>query len=99
MRPRTQATAVHAGPTISTAGFLLITIGTRYVPAAEVPLLAPTEFVLARVWVSISVGETPGALTLGGGIVIAPVVGQAIVGLRARRAGGGATTRPPRGLR
>jgi len=69
------------------AGFVLITIGTRRVPAAEVPLLALTEVVLAPLWVWFWVDEAPGRLTLlGGAIVLAAVLGQAVVRLRRDRA-------------
>jgi drug/metabolite transporter (DMT)-like permease len=68
------------------AGFLLITLGTRRVPAAEVPLLALTEVVLAPLWVWFWVDETPGRLTLlGGAVVLAAVLGQAVVRLRRDR--------------
>jgi drug/metabolite transporter (DMT)-like permease len=69
------------------AGFLLITLGTRRVPAAEVPLLALTEVVLAPLWVWLWVAEAPGRLTLlGGTIVLVAVLGQAVVRLRRERA-------------
>ncbi len=68
------------------AGFLLITLGARRVPAAEVPLLALTEVVLAPIWVWIWVSEVPGRLTLlGGAVVLAAVLGQATIRLRRRR--------------
>ncbi len=68
------------------AGFLLITLGTRRVPAAEVPLLALTEVVLAPLWVWVWVEEAPGRLTLlGGAVVLAAVLGQAVVRLRRDR--------------
>jgi drug/metabolite transporter (DMT)-like permease len=68
------------------AGFLLITLGTRRVPAAEVPLLALTEVVLAPIWVWLWVSEVPGQVTLlGGAVVLAAVLGQAIVRLRRER--------------
>ena len=35
------------------AGFLLITLGTRYVPAGEVALLAQSEIILSPIWVWI----------------------------------------------
>jgi len=72
------------------AGFLLITLGARRVPAAEVPLLALTEVVLAPIWVWLWVSEVPGRLTLlGGAVVLAAVLGQAIIRLRrGRRLGG-----------
>ena len=64
----------------------MITIGTRRVPAAEVPLLALTEVVLAPLWVWFWVDETPGRLTLlGGAVVLAAVLGQAVVRLRRDR--------------
>ncbi|MCY4284179.1 MAG: DMT family transporter [Thiotrichales bacterium] len=69
-------------------GFILITLGARYLPAAEVALISLAEVVLAPVWVWIGVGEVPAALTLvGGGIVLAAVVAQALTGMRSR--GGG----------
>ncbi len=81
------ALALFMGVGQFAAAFLLITIGTRYVPAAEVPLLALTETVLAPMWVWIFVGEVPSPLIFGGGgIVVAAVVSQAILGLRAQRA-------------
>lgn len=64
-------------------GFLLITIGTRFVPAAEVALLTLTETVLAPIWVWLFVNEVPSVYTLVGGvIVLAAVVGQAVDGMR-----------------
>ena len=69
------------------AGFVLITIGTRRVPAAEVPLLALTEVVLAPLWVWLWIDEAPGRLTLlGGAIVLMAVLGLAVVRLRRERA-------------
>jgi drug/metabolite transporter (DMT)-like permease len=69
------------------AGFVLITLGTRRVPAAEVPLLALSEVVLAPLWVWLWVDEAPGGLTLlGGAVVLAAVLGQAVVRLRRERA-------------
>lgn len=69
-------------------GFILITLGARYLPAAEVALLSLTEVVLAPIWVWIGVGEVPAALTLvGGGIVLAAVVAQALTGMHSRDGG------------
>jgi len=69
-------------------GFILITLGARYLPAAEVALLSLAEVVLAPIWVWIGVGEVPAALTLvGGGIVLAAVVTQALAGMRSRGRG------------
>ena len=69
------------------AGFSLITLGARYVPAAQVSLLALSEMVLAPLWVWLAVDEAPAMLTLAGGaVVLAAVVGQALAGLRHERA-------------
>ena len=65
----------------------LITLGARYVPVAQVSLLALSEMVLAPLWVWLAVDEAPAMLTLGGGgVVLAAVVGQALAGLRQERA-------------
>ena len=64
-------------------GFVMLALGARYLPAAEVALLALSEIVLAPIWVWIGVGEVPAVLTLlGGGIVLAAVIAQATVGMR-----------------
>ena len=66
-------------------GFILITLGARYVPAAEVALLVLTETVLGPVWVWLAIGELPPALTIVGGVVVlGAVAGQAVLGLRDR---------------
>lgn len=58
--------------------------GTRYVPAAEVALLALIETVLGPLWTWLGVGETPSPLSLlGGGIVIAAIAVNAGMALRA----------------
>ena len=61
------------------AGFILITLGARYVPAAETALLSLTETVLAPLWVWMAVDETPSLLTLiGGAVVITAVTCRAL---------------------
>ena len=71
-----------------TGGFVLITLGARYLPAAEVALLSLAETVLAPVWVWLGVGEVPTMLTLAGGaIVLSAVVAQAVTRMRSQ--GGG----------
>ena len=71
-----------------TDGFVLITLGARYLPAAEVALLSLSETVLAPLWVWVGVGEVPALLTLAGGaIVLSAVVAQAVTGMRS--SGGG----------
>ena len=51
-------------------GFTLVVLGTRYIPAAQVGLLAMVEPVLAPIWVWIGVGEVPGLTTIFGGAII-----------------------------
>ena len=65
------------------AGLLIYTAGSRYLPAAELALLALTEVVLGPIWVWLGVGETPSLATLlGGAIVLCALVGNARTGLR-----------------
>ncbi len=58
-------------------GFILITLASRSVPAAQVPLLALTETALAPIWVWWFINEVPQTATLiGGAIVLAAVIYQ-----------------------
>ena len=67
------------------AGFVLLTLGARRLPAAETALLSLTETVLGPIWVWLAIDETPSLLTLAGGlIVMIAVVGHALLGLRER---------------
>ena len=52
------------------AGFTLVVLGARYVPAAQVGLLALVEPVLAPIWVWMGVGEVPSLATIVGGTII-----------------------------
>ena len=51
-------------------GFTLVVLGSRYVPAAQVGLLALVEPILAPVWAWMGVGEVPGLATIVGGTII-----------------------------
>jgi len=65
------------------AGLLVYTAGSRYLPAAELALLALTEVVLGPIWVWLGIGETPSlAVLLGGAIVLGAIAGNALSGLR-----------------
>lgn len=55
--------------------YILLTIGTRHVRAAEVALLARVQAILAPLWVWIGVGEVPTLTTLIGGAVLLLAVG------------------------
>lgn len=68
------------------AGFILIALGARKVPAAQIPLLALGETALAPLWVWWLVNEVPLAETLtGGAIVLSAVLFQGVLGVRQER--------------
>ena len=63
--------------------FTLFFTGVRFVPAAEVALLALIETVLGPLWVWLGVGEVPTPLAFVGGIVvIAAIAGNSLAALR-----------------
>ena len=63
---------------------ILIVLAARHVRVAEVNLLVMIEAVLGPFWVWLAVGEEPDTMTLwGGAIVLASVVGFAVVSLTA----------------
>jgi drug/metabolite transporter (DMT)-like permease len=63
--------------------FILVTAGSRYVPAAEIALLGRVSIVLAPLWVWIGVNEVPATATLvGGAIVLVTAVGHSLSNLR-----------------
>jgi len=51
-------------------GFLFITMGTRHIRAAEAALLSLIESVLAPIWAWIFIDQTPGTLSLIGGVIV-----------------------------
>jgi drug/metabolite transporter (DMT)-like permease len=64
---------------------LLITVGTRFLPATEVSLFLLLETILAPIWVWMVFGELPPEATLAGGILIlVTLVLHTIVGFRRR---------------
>lgn len=78
--------AVLLGSVQFTGGFMLLTIGTRYLPAAEVALFSLSESVLAPIWVWVGVGEVPSSLTIMGCLIVfAAVVTHCLVGIRRER--------------
>jgi drug/metabolite transporter (DMT)-like permease len=59
-------------------GVILLTIGARLIPAAQVALISLLEVVLGPLWVWLAVGERPSLTTvIGGAIVVAAVALQA----------------------
>jgi drug/metabolite transporter (DMT)-like permease len=64
-------------------GLLLFTLGSRYVPAAELTLLSLTEVVLGPLWVWFAFAEEPSRPTLlGGAILFASIAALTIHGAR-----------------
>lgn len=64
-------------------GFIFITLGSKSVPAAQIPLLGLSETALSPVWVWLAVNEVPATNTLiGGGIVLLAVLMQGYAGLK-----------------
>jgi drug/metabolite transporter (DMT)-like permease len=74
--------AVVMGVAQTGAGFFLIMLGARRVPAAEVSLLLLIEIILSPIWVWIVVAEVPTRIALIGGLIVfAAVVTQATIGV------------------
>jgi drug/metabolite transporter (DMT)-like permease len=64
------------------AGFFLIMLGARSVPAAEVSLLLLIEIILSPIWVWIVFAEVPTDVALIGGLIVfAAVAMQAVIGV------------------
>jgi drug/metabolite transporter (DMT)-like permease len=60
-------------------GLVLLTIGARLIPTAQVALISLLEVVLGPLWVWIALGERPDSATLiGGAIVIAAILIQTL---------------------
>ncbi len=68
--------------------YVLIALGTRYVPAGEVALLGRLQVVLAPLWVWLALGEVPTLATLlGGAVVVGAVLANSYASLRRTRPG------------
>ncbi|MFO1203939.1 MAG: DMT family transporter [Tabrizicola sp.] len=86
-------TATLIGAVILALGMVMYTAGSRVIPAAELTLLSLIEVLLGPVWVFLFLGETASAATfLGGGVLLAAVALNAIMGARAPRQEGVAET-------
>lgn len=67
-------------------GLACLTIGARLIPPAQVALISLLEVVLGPLWVWLAYGERPSSATLvGGAIVVAAVVVQAVAPMPAGR--------------
>jgi drug/metabolite transporter (DMT)-like permease len=75
--PRDLFLAVAMGVVQLGGGLVLYTRASRYLPAAELQLVATAELVMGPLWVWIGVGEAPGAATLvGGGLIVLAILAQ-----------------------
>jgi drug/metabolite transporter (DMT)-like permease len=67
---------------------LLLTIGSRLIPATETALISTLETPLGPVWVWLAFGEVPTtAAFVGGAIVLAAVVGHIVAESRSPEPG------------
>lgn len=83
---RDMALLVVSGATQQTAGLLLFQWGARFLPPAEVGLLAFVETVFGPLWVWLGVGEVPTAMTLmSGTIIVITLVGHSSFALYEER--------------
>lgn len=77
------------GALILALGMVMYTLGSRVIPAAELTLLSLIEVLLAPLWVFLFLGETASPATfVGGGVLLAAVALNAVMGTRAQRTGG-----------
>ncbi len=71
-------------------GLILVTLGMRWLLAAEVALITVLETILSPLLTWIGVGENPGiAALIGGAFVLAAVIGHGSLDLRDQRRGVG----------
>jgi len=60
-------------------GFMLITIGSRYIPPHRAALFLLMEPVLAPIWAWIGVGEIPASIEILGGLIVLSFVSYRII--------------------
>lgn len=81
------AVAMALGAVVLTGGMMLYTYGSKALPTAELTLLSSIENILAPIWVWLLLGETASSATLlGGAMVLAAVMGNAVMGARRQAA-------------
>jgi drug/metabolite transporter (DMT)-like permease len=74
------------GAVILALGMVVYTAASKAVPAAELTLLSLIEVLLGPLWVWLLMGETASAATfVGGGVLLAAVALNAVMGARALR--------------
>ena len=71
------------GVVTGAGGFILFTLGARYVRAGEMWILSNVELVLAPLWVWLAVAELPLVETfIGGAIIMLAICAQAVITAR-----------------
>ena len=81
------------GALVLALGMVMYTLGSRVIPAAELTLLSLIEVLLAPVWVFLFLKETASSATfVGGGVLLAAVALNALMGARGQTAEGVAET-------
>ena len=79
------ALCIYMGAAQVSLALVLYTAGARYVPAAELMVLALTEVILGPLWVWLFLAEAPTpAAFVGGAVVIGAVFVNATTGMRTR---------------
>ncbi|MFZ9198582.1 MAG: DMT family transporter [Paracoccaceae bacterium] len=85
--PHDIAVAMALGAVVLTGGMMLYTYGSKALPTAELTLMSSIENILAPLWVWLLLGETASSATLlGGAMVLAAVMGNALMGARRQAA-------------
>lgn len=88
--------SVVIGAVLLALGMVMYTLGSKVIPAAELTLLSLIEVLLAPMWVFVFLGETASAATfVGGGVLLAAVALNAVMGARAQIASGVANRARP----
>ena len=83
--PHDIAVAMALGAGVLTGGMMLYTYGSKALPTAELTLMSSIENILAPLWVWLLLGETASSATLlGGAMVLAAVMGNALMGARSQ---------------
>ncbi len=94
--PWDMGVAAAIGAVILALGMVMYTLGSKVIPAAELTLLSLIEVLLAPMWVFLFLGETASAATfVGGGVLLAAVALNAVMGARAQIATGVANRARP----
>jgi drug/metabolite transporter (DMT)-like permease len=75
------------GVVIVPASTMLLSLGTRYIPASQVTLIMMLEMLLGPLWVWLALSEVPAPTTvLGGILVLVTVVAHSYVSGAAKAA-------------